>query len=262
MKIYSGFESLAQENYEPKRIVSLVPSLTEFLLELGFEKRLVGRTLYCERPVDLVESIAVVGGTKKISVKKVLELKPDLVLAQKEENDRAQVEEIAQTVPCVVSEIDTVDSFVSYVSDFASLFYEPLVQDFYLEIMNLRDQCKKSDRKYSRCLYFIWKEPWMVAGKGTYIDSVMNLAGFENALSDSRYPVLNWEEIQELSPDLVLLSSEPYSFNESHLNWFQRNLESARIELVDGRFYSWYGYASLQCLRSLNAGSVFARVLS
>lgn len=129
-------------------------------------------------------------------------------------------------------------------------------------IMNLRDQCKKSDRKYSRCLYFIWKEPWMVAGKGTYIDSVMNLAGFENALSDSRYPVLSWEEIQDLNPDLVLLSSEPYSFNVSHLNWFQRNLESARTELVDGRFYSWYGDASLQCVRSLNAGSVFATVPS
>lgn len=258
MKIYSGFESLAQENYEPKRIVSLVPSLTEFLLELGFEKRVVGRTLYCERPVDLVESITVVGGTKKISVKKVLELKPDLVLAQKEENDRAQVEEIAQTIPCVVSEIDSVDSFISYVADFASLFDEPQIQEFYSEIMNLRDQCQKSDRKYSRCLYFIWKEPWMVAGKGTYIDSVMNLAGFENAVSDSRYPVLSWEEIEELNPDLILLSSEPYSFDESHMQCFQSKFSQARIELVDGRLFSWYGTATLEFIKFLNTASDFA----
>lgn len=230
----------------PTRIVSLVPSQTELLCDLELEENIVGITKFCVHPYHLKSSKIIVGGTKKVNIEKIRALAPDIIIANKEENTLEIVNELRKICPVWVTDIATVEDNCEMISDFGCLF-------------NRRTQAQKWNDKLSfayrdfqnyiehkpvkKAAYFIWKNPWMVAGSGTFIDEMLRLNRFENIYSDkSRYPEVEIKKIRlDGDPDLVLLSSEPYPFKETDAFEIGRFTHHAKTVFVDGEMFSWYG---------------------
>ncbi|MEM7108506.1 MAG: helical backbone metal receptor [Bacteroidota bacterium] len=241
----------------PKRIISLVPSQTELLYYLGLKDRLVGITKFCIHPSDALKENVIVGGTKKIRTQKVKELQPDLVIGNKEENTQDIVLELEQFCPVWMSDINTYKDALVMISELG-------------ELMNVGDKAdelaKAIDRQFSeistvnklKVLYFIWYNPYMVAGSNTFVDSILQKAGYQNAAAHlERYPRLSESEIMEMDVDVVMLSSEPYPFKESHKEGLQNLLPKAEITLVDGEYFSWYGPRLLDTPNYLNSLNSF-----
>lgn len=239
----------------PQRIVSLVPSLTELLCDLDLEDKLVGVTKFCVHPSHLRKAKTNIGGTKKLRFENINELNPDLIIANKEENNRLDIEKLAEKYPVYVSDIENFDDLHSFVLDIGALSgNEDKAQKLNAEITLALNSIKNLslDTKPLRAIYLIWKDPYMAAGTDTFITKMLNLCGIENALTEwndkgLRYPEITLEEIRLLNPDLILLSSEPYPFKETHL------IEIAAqsylpTKLVDGETFSWYGSRILKSL--------------
>ena len=235
-------------SYPPERIISLVPSQTELLFDLDLKERIVGLTKFCIHPGDQVKSKKKVGGTKKLDIDLIRSLKPDLIIGNKEENDREQVELLMQEFPVWMSDIADLDDSLEMIaavgqitgrSEKASSIAGQIKAAF-TKLSRLQ-----SGRKF-RIAYFIWKNPYMVAGSDTFIDSVLRYAGWENAIYESRYPELSDAGISASDPDMIFLSSEPYPFKEKHIAEFQEMCPAARIQVVDGEMFSWYGSRLLQ----------------
>lgn len=230
----------------PKRIISICPAITETLFAIGAAEQVVGRTKFCIFPKDEVESLPHVGGTKDVSIDKVRDLKPDLILAEKEENTKEIVEALSEIAPVVVFEVQTIEHSYRLIQDLG-------------EVTGHLEQAKTiaSDAKLaferlpklqnSRVLYFIWRKPYMVVGNTTYIQSVLEHLGLENAAKhlEGRYPALTPELLKELAPDAILLSSEPFPFSEKHQKEFATILPDTPILLVDGEMF-WYGSKMLE----------------
>jgi ABC-type Fe3+-hydroxamate transport system substrate-binding protein len=229
----------------PQRIVSLVPSQTELLYDLGLGDRVVGVTKFCIHPSQWHRSKTFVGGTKQFKFDVIDELKPDLIIGNKEENYIEGIEELTKKYPVWMSDITGLDQ----------------VFDMILVIGNLVDERAKSIsivekvkegfaslpyKSRKKALYLIWKKPYMGAGRETFIDEMMDFAGFENVLSETRYPELTLEAIQELAPEAILLSSEPYPFKEKHIAELKAELPNCDVQLVDGEMFSWYGSRLIQ----------------
>ncbi|MFK7755369.1 MAG: helical backbone metal receptor [Flavobacteriales bacterium] len=223
----------------PQRIVSLVPSQSEFLYDLGLGKGLVGVTKFCVHPEHLRKESVIIGGTKQIKVDKIKALKPDLVVANKEENTKEDIKQIKEFCQVYVSDIKVPEDAISMMSDVASLLRMPFSEQPYLEAL-AKLKAEKNDR--GSALYLIWRNPYMAAGGDTYINRMLELCGFKNVLKNElRYPELDEAKLVELNPDWVLLSSEPFPFKEKHIAELQVLLPNAKIELVDGEAFSWYG---------------------
>ena len=228
--------------YPPQRIVSLVPSQTELLADLGLGERVVGITKYCVHPADWLTTKAVIGGTKTVKVDQVLALRPDLVIANKEENDKAQVEALMAEVPVWISDVkDLADALemVEWVGQLTDTV--ATAKAIGTAIRQRFDTLPQSDESKRSCLYLIWRRPYMGAGKETFIDAMLATAGLENMLTTSRYPEISLEEMAILRPDVVLLSSEPYPFGEKHIAEIREFLPDADFKIVDGELFSWYG---------------------
>jgi ABC-type Fe3+-hydroxamate transport system substrate-binding protein len=224
--------------YPPKRIVSLVPSQTEFLIDIGAP--VVGRTKFCIHPKEKVGDIAVVGGTKKVLFEKIKELNPDLVVGNKEENYKEEIEELAEEYPVWMSDVFTLDDAFEMMVSLGKITGK--VGD----AERMRQICLEAlstvkGRYQGKVLYLIWRNPWMAAGKHTFIDHMLGFLGYENRVSDERYPELTTEEIKTLRPDKILLSSEPYPFKAKHIHELNEMLPDLSYELVDGELFSWYG---------------------
>ena len=217
------------------------PSITELLFDLGLTDEVVGITKFCIHPIQWRETKKIVGGTKNIDVEKIKELAPTLVIANKEENIKEQVEAIQKFTKVLLTDIDTIDQALSAIKEIGSAVQKEEKALF------LVHQISEKFKHYSvlecakKALYFIWKDPMMVAGKNTFIDDMLCAAGFENRMCKVRYPTITADEIKDLQPNYILLSSEPYPFKEKHIAEFQRILPSAKIILVDGEVFSWYG---------------------
>ncbi len=226
----------------PKRIISLVPSQTELLVDLGLEKNLLGITKFCVHPEYLRKTKTIVGGTKEVKLERIKALKPDIILCNKEENTKEMVEELEEIAPVHVSDIVKLEDAFELMFQYGEIFLkealvETMVTSVRKKIIVLQEQLK--DKPVRKVAYFIWKKPLMVAGKDTFIDELLKLNKFENVFKESRYPETTFEEIKEKNPDLLLLSSEPYPFKEKHTEYFSElNVE---IKLVDGEYFSWYG---------------------
>lgn len=231
----------------PQRIISLVPSQTEFLFDLGLKEEIVGITKFCIHPEDRFRSTEKIGGTKMLNIEKIRLLKPDLIIGNKEENERSQVEELMSEFNVWMSDIYTLeDAFqmMSQVGDLVGKTGEAshIVQD-------IRSEFRSCDLSFpggnNRIAYFIWKGPYMLAGANTFIDHLLQMTGFRNIstelVSDSRYPEISPQQLQTLAPDYIFLSSEPYPFAEKHLEEFRKLCPSAKIKIVDGELFSWYG---------------------
>ncbi len=229
-------------NYYPERIVSVVPSQTELLYDLGLDAEVVGITKFCVHPEDWFRNKTRVGGTKKLNIEKIRELKPDLIIANKEENTKEQIEELAKEFPVWLSDITNLPGALNMIQALgqvtgqegkANALVEEIVQGF--------QQLHKANTP-RRVAYFIWRNPWMSIGHDTFIHSMIQTMGWQNVLADrSRYPEITLEELKGYNPELVLLSSEPYPFKEEHIAEIKATLPGAEVKLVDGEMFSWYG---------------------
>lgn len=224
----------------PQRIVSLVPSQSELLWDLGLQQRLVGITKFCIHPKELFESIPRIGGTKTLNLEKIRALKPDLIIGNKEENERSQVEALQKEFPVWMSDIYTLDDALKTIRDIGALTDTKenasiIARDIQLSFCEL-PFLEKS------VLYLIWK-PYMAAGRETFIGNMLAKMGLKNVLHEdgSRYPELSIEEIVALQPELIFLSSEPFPFKKIHAGELQQMLPDTKVVLVDGELFSWYG---------------------
>ena len=234
----------------PKRIISLCPSLTETLIVLGIDERLVGRTNFCIHPADKLWSVPKIGGTKQVRYDAISELKPDLIIAEKEENTPEIVAMLSEKYPVFVTEVKGFDSAIRMIGDLgtlcdASQFADQLIAEIMLSFEKIMPANKRV-----KTAYFIWKDPYMVVGSGTYIHDMLERCGFDNVFAsrmDSRYPVIKKEELKAAEPELVLLSSEPYPFREKHLHEFRKLLPAGtHVKIVDGEPFTWYGARMLE----------------
>lgn len=223
----------------PVRIVSLVPSITELLWHLGLEDEVVGITKFCVRPDAWFRKKARVGGTKTVHLDRLLDLKPDLVIANKEENDEAQVRSISENVPTWVSDVRTLEDAFEMITSLGALVGKAAQA---LELTGrIRSTFASLPGGKKRAAYLVWNEPVMLAGADTFIHHMMEAMGFENVVPDSRYPQWSDERILAAQPEILLLPSEPFPFGEKHLASFAERFPSIPAALVDGEIFSWYG---------------------
>ena len=225
----------------PQRIVSLVPSQTELLAALGLDARVVGVTRFCVRPGDWKRRKAIVGGTKNVDVARVRALAPDLVLANREENTREDVEALAAFAPVLVTDVATVAGASAMIREVgARTGTEAVANALAGRIAN--GFAALPALAPLRAAYFIWREPWMVAGGGTFIGDVLRRGGFANVFEHApRYPAVSADEVVAARPDVLLFSSEPYPFRERHLAEWHDRLPGVPCAFVDGEACSWYG---------------------
>lgn len=232
--------------YPPRRIVSLVPSQTELLATLGLEQEVVGITKFCVHPTSWWRTKKRIGGTKTVKVDWVKSLEPDLIIANKEENDQAQVEALARHFPVWVSDVSDLPSALAMIEGVGAITDRQLAARQLKEKIQAAFSGLPSFAQRS-VAYFIWREPYMVAGGGTFIDAMLAEAGFRNVFGDrERYPEIPLAELQQHQPDLILLSSEPYPFKTKHLDEFRAFCPQATILLADGELFSWYGSRLLE----------------
>ncbi|MES2776022.1 MAG: helical backbone metal receptor [Bacteroidota bacterium] len=233
--------------FRPGRIVSLVPSITELLYDLGLDEEVAGITKFCVHPESWFHSKPRVGGTKTVDIEKIRSLQPDLVLANKEENVQAQVEALATFCTVYVTDIATLDDALEMIRQVGVLINrETKAAAMVGRILHRFGGLQFSDTRLSAA-YLIWRNPYMAAGGDTYISDLMELCGFDNVFIDElRYPEITIERLQLENCKLLLLSSEPYPFKQQHIDELQQFLPETKIMLVDGEIFSWYGSRLLQ----------------
>jgi ABC-type Fe3+-hydroxamate transport system substrate-binding protein len=225
---------------KPTRIVSLVPSQTELLYDLGLEDQVVGITKFCVHPGKWFRSKKRVGGTKTINNEAVRELQPDLVIANKEENVKGQVEELRKFVPVWTSDINTLADALEMIEKIGELVdSKSIATDICTKIITSFETL--SPLPQVNTAYLIWKDPYMAAGSDTFIHDLLTRLGMSNVVKTARYPPITVEEIQSIGCELLLLSSEPYPFKEKHIQELKNQLPHVIVKLVDGEMFSWYG---------------------
>lgn len=229
----------------PKRIISLVPSQTELLYDLGLRDEVVGITKFCVHPEEWFRTKTRVGGTKKLDFEKIKALQPDLIIGNKEENEQLQIEELMKHQNVWMSDIYTMKDAYDMITRIGTLVgkqqegmllkleIESKFHALSLDLSTLNFQAKVA--------YFIWNKPFMVAGNNTFINEMLKVCGLKNVFETARYPEVTAEQIAALGPELMLLSSEPYPFKEKHIEEFKRICPKAKVVIVDGEMFSWYG---------------------
>jgi ABC-type Fe3+-hydroxamate transport system substrate-binding protein len=226
----------------PKRIISIVPSQTELLFDLGLDDEVVGITKFCVHPNEWFRSKMRVGGTKQVNLDLIHSLQPDLIIANREENEKAQVEELEKFYPVWVSDVHTIGDACSMMRSIGSMTGKTKEAEQLIREINDSFQNYTPLKPKRKTLYLIWQKPYMTVGNDTFIHEMMERAGFENVFSDEkRYPEITFSQIQHLDFDLLLLSSEPFPFKEKHKHEFEIQLPGVQVELVDGEIFSWYG---------------------
>lgn len=239
--------TVALKYWPPRRIISLVPSQTELLADLGLEKEVVGITKFCVRPAKWFQTKTRVGGTKTIDFQKIEVLQPDLIIGNKEENEQSQIEQLAQKFPVWMSDIYTLDHALDMIRRVGNLVSRAetasaVVTRIQSAFSLFNEQLGENKDAVQRVAYLIWRKPFMVAAGGTFIDNMLHLAGFENAFEHlSRYPEVSPEQLAAVRPEVIFLSSEPYLFSEKHFPALREICPNAQIQLVDGEIFSWYG---------------------
>ena len=249
----------------PKRIISLVPSQTELLYDLGLEDSIVAITKFCVHPFHFKSTKTIIGGTKNVKYDKIKALQPDIIIANKEENTQEIVEQLATICPVWVTDIVTIADNNKMIEDFGNLFNKRTNAQKWIDKINFAYEkfqkivaSKFEENAKQKVAYFIWANPYMVAGGNTFINEMLKLNGLENIYDydnpthgkaelsvskyEGRYPevVINKMRIQG-DPDFVFLSSEPFPFKDEHAFELGRHTHHAKTIFVDGEMFSWYG---------------------
>lgn len=235
-----------------QRIISLVPSLTELLVDLGLQESIVGRTRFCVHPRDKVENIPIIGGTKSPRLDKIARLNPDYILANKEENRKDDILELSRTHNVRLTDISTIEDALITIHELGKELGAAKQAGQMISRMTKTLE-NRPDEPPLRTAYFIWRDPWMTVGRDTYIHDVMQHWKLTNIFEDQlRYPHITLHSLADRNPELILLSSEPFPFKEEHVAEVRRALPDVRILLVDGEWFSWYGSRMLRSFNRLN----------
>ena len=226
--------------FPPRRIISLVPSQTELLASLGLQHEVVGITKFCVHPAASLTSKAIIGGTKNFRYDVIDNLQPDLIIGNKEENYAEGIYELQKKYPVWMSDIVTWSDALNMIRGIGQITGKEAEA---LGIINSINNAFEALQTFSSqsVLYFIWRKPWMVAGSGTFIQAMLEKLNLRNVITVQRYPEINDEEIRQLNPEYIFLSSEPYPFQEKHIEELKQISPSSKIILVDGEMFSWYG---------------------
>ncbi|TDQ08356.1 ABC transporter substrate-binding protein [Pedobacter metabolipauper] len=242
-------------NYPPQRIISLVPSQTELLFDLGLDQEIIGLTKFCIHPIEKFASRTKVGGTKKLNIELIRSLKPDLIIGNREENEKGQIELLMTEFPVWMSDIYELEDAKQTIQQIGELvdrgpeasYLNHLISAGFADLQTLAVQ----NHINQKVAYLIWRNPYMLAGKDTFINHILSLNGLQNVVKESRYPEIELEQLEILKPELIFLSSEPYPFNEKHMLEIQEVLPDAKIMLVDGEMFSWYGSRLVKAVQYL-----------
>ncbi len=232
-----------------RSIISLVPSQTELLYYFGLDDETIGITKFCIHPLVWYRNKIRVGGTKTVDVKRIINLKPDLIITNKEENVREQVEALAAHFPVWITDVNNLQNALNMIADIGQLTNREttaleLIEQIKINFSHLNNAPLLSQIQNSQlpACYLIWKDPYMTVGFDTFIHDMMQRAGFKNIFETKpRYPQITLNDIKAANCKFLLLSSEPYPFKQKHLDELQQQLPSIKIILVDGEMFSWYG---------------------
>ena len=241
MQITDDLNRIITIDSPPQRIISLVPSLTELLFNLGLEDWIVGVTKFCIHPAHAQQVATKIGGTKKFNFDRIKALEPDLIIANKEENYKEGIEQLSEDYAVYVSDIFDLNDALKTIQNIGLMTQtESKSQQLVEKIQQRFEEVK--DKLEGEVLYLIWQDPIMVAAADNFIDFLLQWLGLKNTAGHlTRYPALDEEVLQSLSPDFVFLSSEPYPFKEKHLEKYKQLFPNAKVLLVDGEMFSWYG---------------------
>ena len=225
----------------PTKIISLVPSITELLADLGLENETIGITKFCVHPTHWYKNKKRVGGTKNVNIKLVKSLQPDLIICSKEENVKEQIDEFAEEFPVLLTDVCNFEDAIAMIKTIGNITQKNKEAENITATIEAGFKQLNFSPKITAA-YIIWNNPLMTIGNNTFIHNMMHYAGFENVFADvKRYPTTTIEELQQKNPEAILLSSEPYPFKEKHIAALQAQLPNTKILLVDGEIFSWYG---------------------
>lgn len=223
------------------KVVSLVPSITELLFTLGLNDEVTGLTKFCVHPRHWLQTRTIIGGTKNVYIEKVKALQPTLIIANKEENVKEQVEELAKAAKVLLTDVNNYDEALQMIAAVGAAVKRTNQANELISQIQVAFASPIAT-KVNTAAYLIWKDPYMTVGGDTFISNMMRRAGFENVFEKQlRYPQISIDEIKERNPQYVLLSSEPYPFRQKHAAELQRQLPNSKVILVNGEMFSWYG---------------------
>ena len=228
--------------YRPKKIISVVPSQTELLHYLGLQGETIGITKFCIHPQEWYSTKTKVGGTKTLNINLIKKLQPDLIIANKEENVKEQIEELAKDFNVLVTDVNNVEDALQMIVQIGQVTQkEKEALRLVKEIKNGFAKIKQPMQKINTA-YLIWNKPYMTVGGGTFINDILSQCGLQNIFADKeRYPEMSIADLLISNCQLVLLSTEPYPFKQNHIDELQQQLPHTKIILVDGEMFSWYG---------------------
>jgi len=243
--------------WPPKKIISIVPSQTELLYDLGLDDEVIGITKFCVHPEKWFRTKKRVGGTKQLNIAAIRDLNPDLIIANKEENLQEQVEQLEKEFPVWISDIKNLEQACHMIRSVGGLVGkskhgEKLVDGIIEQFDQLANSVRR-ENNHVKTAYLIWNDPMMTVGGDTFINDMMLRAGMKNIFENTnRYPKTSIDELISLHCELLLLSSEPFPFKEVHVRQMQEQLPDTNISLVDGEMFSWYGSRLLSTPAYLN----------
>lgn len=247
MTVHACIDQLGREiqiPVHPRKIISLVPSQTELLFDLGLNEEIMAVSKFCIHPKEKVKSKIRIGGTKNLNIEKIKSLRPDLIIGNKEENDEEQIKELMKDFTVWISDIQTIGEVYAMIDSVGKITgkqkqADRIIKDIRVAIRNL--QLSKTEDVFTAA-YLIWNDPMMTIGNNTFINHMLGIAGFKNVFNDlRRYPEIDIQDLKSRSPQFLLLSSEPFPFSTKHAEEFEKLLSQTKILLVDGEMFSWYG---------------------
>lgn len=222
----------------PKRIVCLVPSITELLVDLDLRDNIIGITKFCVEPNDLRSNCKLIGGTKNVNVDLINKLKPDLIIANKEENLEETISLLKRNFPVWVSNVKTLDDNYDLIIKLSEIFDKKDIGNTI--ILKTKEVLKELKlKKEIQVLYLIWKNPFMSIGQDTFIFDILKRLGITNIIKENRYPIVDINNNYEF--DFLFLSSEPYPFNNKDCYELEQNFPNKKTLFVRGDCFSWYG---------------------
>ena len=241
----------------PKKIVSLCPSITETLIDLGLTDALAGITRFCIHPESVVRDLTKVGGTKDPDLEQIRHLDPDLIFMNAEENRKEDYDALAQTFELDVSEPRSVQEIPALLRHFGQRTNradraEKRAQELEAELIALQAEQDKNQTQFSYS-YLIWRKPWMVVGQDTYVSKLFADAGGINVFADDpqRYPSIELSALAEKNPDFIFLADEPFPFQGSHVPEIQAICPNAKVRVISGDDCCWHGVRSIRGVQTM-----------
>ena len=242
MLIKDQLNRLLKIKNRPNKIISLVPSISSSLYDIGLDNEVVGITHFCKFPKHWKKSKTIIGGTKDLKIDRIAKLKPDLIFASKEENTEKDVLELQKIAPVYVSDVNDFKTNQTFLEDLGIIFDKKNIVEKIIKNINEKENLLNKNKQSYKSIYLIWKEPYMTIGWDTFINYMMQKAGFMNLYNDKkRYPATSIDEMKSLNPEIIFLSSEPYPFKEKHIKEFQNIFPNSLILNVEGEAFTWFG---------------------